>query len=70
MSGSIPLQVALEKLQEALPVQPKVIEDKGIGPELVPKEKEQEEQYEYVLEEKDKSDQASALSLQMERVIR
>ena len=49
---------------------PKVLTDKGIGPEIEPEKEEQEEQYEDVFEDKDKSDQASALSPQMARVIR
>ena len=69
MSGSIPPQVAREELPTAEPVQPKIIADKGIGPEIKPEEEEQEKQNEDVLEEKDESDQASALSLQIARVI-
>ena len=38
--------------------------------EIEPEKEEQEEQYEDVLEEKDKSDQARALSPKMARVIR
>ena len=60
----MPPQIAFEAPPAALPVQPKVLADKGIGPE-----KEQEEQYEDVLEEKDKSAQAIALSPQMAKVI-
>ena len=69
LSGAIPPQVSLEALPAARPVQPKVLADKGIGPEIEPKEKEQEVQYEDVLDVKDKSDQASALSPQIARVI-
>ena len=54
----------------ARPVQPNVLADKGIGSEIEPEKEEQEEQYEDVLEDKDNSDQASALSPQMARVIR
>ena len=43
-------------------MQPKVLADKGIGPEIEPEKEEKEEQYEDALEEKDKLDQASALS--------
>ena len=46
----MPPQVALEEPPAALPVQPKVLADKGIGPEIEPEEKEQEELYEDVLE--------------------
>ena len=51
-------------------MQDKVLADKGIGPEIDPEKEEQEEQYKDVLEEKDKSDLANALSPQMARVIR
>ena len=51
-------------------MQPKVLADKGIVAEIEPEKEEQKEQYEDVLEDKDKSDQASALSPQMTRVIR
>ena len=69
LSGTMPPQVALEAPPAVWPVQPKVQVDKNIGPEIEPENKEQEEQYEAVLEEKDKSAQASALSPQMARVI-
>ena len=46
----------------ARPVQAKVLADEGIGPEIEPDEDEQEEQYEDVIDEKDESAQASALS--------
>ena len=49
----------------AWPVQPKVSADNGIGSDIEPEKEEQEVQYEDALEEKDKSDQASALSAQM-----
>ena len=51
-------------------MQPNVLADKGIGSEIEPEKEELEEQYEDVLEEKNKSDQARALSPQMARVIR
>ena len=70
LSGTMPPQVAFEAPPAALPVQPKVLTDKGIGLEIEPEENEQEEQYEDVLEEKDKSAQASSVSPQMARVIR
>ena len=70
LSGAIQPQPAHEAPLAARPVQPKVIADKGIGSEIEPETQEQEEQYEDVLQEKDKSDQASALSPQMARVIR
>ena len=69
LSGAIQPQVAQEALLAARPVQPKILADKGIGSEIEPDKEEQKEQYENVLEEKDKSDQASALSFQMARVI-
>ena len=69
LSGTMRPQVALEPPPAALPVKPKVRADKGIGPEIEPEEKGQKEQYEDVLEEKDKSAQASALSPQMARVV-
>ena len=59
LSGTMPPQVAFEALPAARPVQPKVLADKGIGPEI---ELEEDKQYEDVLEEKDKSAQASAMS--------
>ena len=70
LSGTMPSQVALEAPRAALPVQPKVLANKGIGPKIEPEEKEQEELYEDLLEEKDKSAQANALSPQMAKVIR
>ena len=70
LSGTMAPQVAFEASPAALPVQPKVLADKGIGPEIKPEEKEQEKQYEDEQEEKDKSPQASGLSPQIERVIR
>ena len=51
-------------------MQPNILADKGIGSEIKPEKEEQDEQYKDVLEEKDKSDQANALSPQMARVIR
>ena len=69
-SGAIQHQVAHKEPLAALPVQLKVLADKGIGSEIEPEKEEQEEQYEYVLERKNKSDQASVLSPQMARVIR
>ena len=62
LSGAIQPQVAHEALLAARPLQPNVLADKGIGSEIEPEKEEQEEQYEDVLEENDKSDQASALS--------
>ena len=70
LSGAIQPQVAYEAHPAARPVQPKVLTDNNIGPEIEPEKEEQEEQYDDVLEDKDKSDQASALSPQMARVIR
>ena len=53
LSGAIQPQVAHEAPLAALPVQPKVLADKGIGSEIEPEKEEQEEQYEDLLEEKD-----------------
>ena len=50
-------------------MQLKVLAEKGIGPKKEPEE-EEEKQYEDILDEKDKSAQANALSPQMARVIR
>ena len=50
-------------------MQLKVLAEKGIGPEKEAEE-EEEKQYKYILDEKDKSAQASALSPQRARVIR
>ena len=69
-SGAIQPQVAHEAHPVARPVQPKVLADKGIGPEIELEKEEQQEQYEDVLKNKDKSDQASALPPHMARVIR
>ena len=66
LSGAIPPQVAFEALTTTRPVQTKVLADKVIGPEIEPEE---DEQYEDVFEAKKKSAQASALSLQINRVI-
>ena len=66
----MPPQVALQAPPAAPPVQPKVLADNGIGPEIEQEEKEQEEKYEDVLEENNKSAQASAISPQITRVIR
>ena len=70
LSGVIQPQVAHEAPLADRPVEPKVLADKGIGSEIESEKDEQEEQYEDVLDEKNKSDQASALSPQMAEVIR
>ena len=70
LSSAISHQAALKAAQAAWPVQTKVLEDKGIGPEIEPKGEVQEKQYEDVLEDKNTSDQGSALSPKMVRVIR
>ena len=62
LNNANPPQVALEALPAARRISPKVLENKGIGPEIEQDEEEQEEQYENVL--------AKALSPQMARVIR
>ena len=41
LSGTMSPQGAFEAPPAALPVQPKILADKGIGPEIVPEEKEQ-----------------------------
>ena len=56
LSDAIQPQVAHEAHPAARPVQPKILSDKGIGPEIEPEKEEQEEQYEDVLEDNDKSD--------------
>ena len=70
LSGAIHPQVVHEAQLVARPVQHNVLADKGIGPEIEPEEEGQEEQYEDVLDEKNKSSQASALSPQLAKVIR
>ena len=50
LSGAIQSQVAHEAPPAARPAQDKVLADKGIGPEIEPEKKEQEEQYEDVLD--------------------
>ena len=70
LSGAIQPQVAHETPLANRPVQPKVLADNGIGSKIEPEKEKQEEQYQDVLEEKHKSDQARALSPQMARVIR
>ena len=54
----------------ARPIQPKILADKGIRPEIEPEKKKQKEQYKDVLANKNKSAEASDLSPQMARVIR
>ena len=39
LNGTMPPQVALEAPPAALPIQPKVLADKGIGPEIEPEQK-------------------------------
>ena len=39
LSGTMPSQVAFEATPTALPVQPKGLAEKGIGPEIEPEEK-------------------------------
>ena len=69
LSGALPARPAPEPPPAAPQMQLKVLAEKGIGPEKEPEE-EEEKQYEDILDEKDKSAQASALSPQMARVIR
>ena len=59
LNGAIPFQDAIQALPAARFVQPKVSPDRGIKPEIEQKEEEQNEQYEDVLEEKDKLAKAS-----------
>ena len=59
LSGAIQPQVSHEAAFAARPVQPNVLADKGIGSEIEQEKEEQEEQYDDVMEEKNKSDQAS-----------
>ena len=70
LNGAISPQIARMALPAAQPVQPTFLADKGIRSEIEPKEKEQDEQYENILEHKDKSDTASALLPQIKRIIR
>ena len=70
LSGAIQPYVAHEAPLAARPLQPKVSADKGIGPEIEPESEKQNKQYEGLLDKTDISDQASALSPQMARVIR
>ena len=51
-------------------MQPKILADQGKGPEITPENGEQEEQYDDILDEKDKLDKASALLPKMAKVIR
>ena len=67
LSGALPARPALEPPPAAPQMQLKVLAEEGIGPKQEPEE---EKQYEDILDEKDKSAQASALSPQMARVIR
>ena len=69
LNGAFPARPALDPPPVAPQMQLKVLAEKGIGPEQKPEEQE-EKQYEDILDEKDKSAQASAVSPQMERVIR
>ena len=69
LSGAFPDRPALEPTVAAQQMQLKVLAEKNIGPEQEP-EKEEEKQYEDILDEKDKLAQASALSPQIVRVIR
>ena len=69
LSGALPARPALEPPTAAPQMQLKVLAEKGIGPVKEPEE-EEEKQYEDILDKKDKSAQASALSPQMARVIR
>ena len=53
LSGAISTQGALDALSVTRPLLPKVLADKGIGPEIKPEKEKQEEQYKYVLKDKD-----------------
>ena len=61
--------VALEALPEARPVQPTILVDKDIGPEIEPEKKEQKEQYKVILQVQNNSVYANAVSPQMAQVI-
>ena len=54
--GATQPQVSHEAPLTAQPVQATILADKDVGSEIEPDKEEQEEQYEDVLEEKDKSD--------------
>ena len=69
LSGAFSARPVLEPLPASPQMQLTVLAEKGIGPEQEPEE-EEEQQHEDILDEKDKSVQASALSAQMEMVIR
>ena len=74
LSGALPVQAVPALLLQAPAVLPKILADQGIGPDIVLKkdEKEQDAEDENGEDEhvaKDKSAQASALSLQMAKVI-
>ena len=69
LSGALSARHALEPPSAATQMQLTLLAEKGIGPEKEPEEKEKK-QYEDILDEKDKSAQASALSPQMAKVIR
>ena len=50
-------------------MEPNILAEKFIKPEIEPEKEDEEKQYEHVLKEKDKSNQASVLSPQMAKVI-
>ena len=52
LGNAIPPLGARQALPKARPVQPKVLADKGIGPEFEFKQEEEKKQYAYLLEEK------------------
>ena len=75
LSWALPAQAAFAPPPLALAVLPKILTEKGIGPDIaLEKDKEEQDNLEENgkenQEEKDKSAQASALSPQMARVIR
>ena len=69
LSGALPTRPALELPPAASQMQLKLLVEKYIGPEKE-FEEEKEKQYQNILDEKYKSAQVSALSPQMETVIR
>ena len=68
LSGALPARPAFEPPPAAPQIQLKALTETGIGPETEPEEDE-EKQYENILDEKDKSPLARALSPQMAKVI-
>ena len=68
LSGALPARRALEPPPSAPQLKLKILAKNGIGQQKEPVE-EKEKQFEYLLEETDRSIKASALSPEMARVI-